>query len=315
MTLMTRLGPGHQGQANWRSGLSFEDREVYETIPSEVDYVDHPSFAQGQTEDCLWGPEAEEIEIPQWNQFPEGPDQPTAPRKGRIKLNQEDETKLFLRYNYARFRLSRLRAAQDRRASVARAREMVLWSRRARKTRSDIVQANMALVVAMARRTRIPNVEFAEIISEGNVAMLRAVEKFDVSRGFKFSTYACRAILQSFNRLATKTGRYSQRFPAAYDPEMEHSDYDERRQEQQRQDTVSDVQEVLARNSAQLTAIERKIIDARFALNGEQRRLTLGEVGKMVGLTNERVRQVQNATLTKLRAALEDHCETLRSVG
>ena len=70
----------------------------------------------------------------------------------------------------------------------------------------------MPLVLAMVRRIRMPMVEFVDLISEGNKALLRSVEKFDVSRGFKFSTYACRAILKGFSRLATKTGSYRQHF-------------------------------------------------------------------------------------------------------
>ena len=50
--------------------------------------------------------------------------------------------------------------------------------------------------------------EFAEIVSEGNMALMRAVDKFSVDRGFKFSTYACRAILKAFSRTAMKSSRH-----------------------------------------------------------------------------------------------------------
>jgi DNA-directed RNA polymerase specialized sigma subunit len=49
----------------------------------------------------------------------------------------------------------------------------------------------------MAKRTRLGDVDFAEIVSEGNMALMRAVDKFNVDKGFKFSTYACRAILKA----------------------------------------------------------------------------------------------------------------------
>ena len=208
--------------------------------------------------------------------------------------------------SYARLRLSRLVEAQLRRVTTPRGREMVLWQQRAMKTRADLVRANLALVLAMAKRTKIPNVEFGEIVSEGNMALLRSVEKFDVSRGFKFSTYACRAILKSFNRLATKTGRYRQRFPTEYDPDMERSDGDIQRHETQRDDSVEAVREMLVHNRAGLSDVERTVVMERFAIASRGQRKTLAQVGQMVGLTNERVRQIQNRALLKIRQALSE---------
>jgi RNA polymerase sigma factor (sigma-70 family) len=164
----------------------------------------------------------------------------------------------------------------------------------------------MALVLAMAKRTRIANVEFSELVSEGNMALLRSVEKFDVSRGFKFSTYACRSILKAFNRLATKTGRYRQHFPTEFDPEMEKSDYDIKKHEIEREDFIDSLRDVLARNRAKLTSVEQTIVMERFALASRGKKRTLAEVGKIVGLTNERVRQIQNLALQKIRGALDD---------
>jgi len=182
---------------------------------------------------------------------------------------------------------------------------MIVWYQRVMKARADLVRANLALVLAMARRTRIPNVDFGEIVSEGNMALLRSVEKFDVSRGFKFSTYACRAILKSFNRMATKAGRHHQHFPTEFDPEMEKSDDDERRHERQRDNSIDMVREILLENRANLTEVERTIVMERFAIaTRDNKGRTLAEVGKMVGLTNERVRQIQNKALSKIRVAM-----------
>ena len=164
----------------------------------------------------------------------------------------------------------------------------------------------MALVVAMAKRTRIPNVEFPELVSEGNMALLRSVDKFDVSRGFKFSTYACRAILKSFNRLATNTSRYHQHFPTEFDPELEQSDYDVEKHQMQRDDSVEALREILARNKAELSDVERTVVMERFAIGTGGKGRTLSEVGRVVGLTNERVRQIQNSALAKIRAVLDE---------
>jgi len=302
-TLRIDATKGHQ-QATCE--LTDEQRGLYARIPSEVDYVDHPSFASRSAEKDFFGDDRQEADVPAWTHFPEVPEHSSTARSVRRRLKTADEARLFLRYNYARYRLSRLVKAQQRHPTAARAREMVGWYRRAMKVRAALVRANMALVLAMAKRTRIPNVEFGELISEGNMALLRCVEKFDVSRGFKFSTYCCRAILKSFNRLATKTGRYRQRFPAEYDPEMERSDYDERKHEMRRQHSLEALREILAQNRAELSEVERTIILERFAVGTGGKRRTLAEVGKIVGLTNERVRQLQNLALGKIRAALDE---------
>ncbi len=305
-----RTRPGRKGGADAASlgtprALTEEERGLYARIPADVDYVAHPSFQLRQTEQELFGAACEDIQIPRWTSFPEAAGDVAPARGRRARLSAKEEAVLFLRYNYARHRLAELVQAQLRRVTTARGREMIRWYQRAMKARADLVRANLALVLAMAKRTKIPNVEFGEVVSEGNMALLRAVEKFDVSRGFKFSTYACRAILKSFNRLASKTGRYRQRFPTEYDPDMERSDWDVNRHEVQRRDSVEAVREVLAQNHANLTDVERTIIMERFAISSDQRK-TLAQVGKMVGLTNERVRQIQNHALGKIRAALVD---------
>ena len=285
--------------------LNAEERRLYEAVGEVVDYVPDDSFAKKATEGEHFGESAREIAVSAWTHYPEVPDEIKPRTTRRVALKAEDEAGLFLRYNYARYRLSSLVETQNRRASGKRAREIVLWYRRAKKAQSDLVGANMALVLAMAKRTRIPNVEFTELVSEGNMALLRSVEKFDVSRGYKFSTYACRSILKSFNRLATKTGRYRQRFPTEFDPKMEKSDYDVHKHEMQRDSSVDALRDILASNRAKLTEVERTIIMERFAILSRGKKRTLAEVGKMVGLTNERVRQLQNNALGKLRSILD----------
>ena len=310
MKTATRALPSRSSRTQRRAGGNGNgprgDRVSETTIFGKWDFVNHPSFLKRTTEEKLFGDGAKGLEVPGWTHFPEVPGEVDVRRASRTRLSSEDEATLFLRYNYARYRLCKLAEAQQRRYSSGRAEEMKLWFERAQSDRSDLVGANMALVLAMAKRTRIPNVEFSELVSEGNMALLRSVEKFDVSRGFKFSTYACRSILKSFNRLATKTGRYRQHFPTEYDPELECSDYDIKRHEMQRADSIESLREILARNRANLTRVEQTIVTERFALMSRGKKRTLSEVGKMVGLTNERVRQIQNLALAKIRAVLDD---------
>jgi RNA polymerase sigma factor (sigma-70 family) len=287
------------------SQLTDRQREVYELIPDEIDYVWNESFQDKGAESLYFGDDAEEVDVPAWTHFPEVIEDVQPRSSKRTTLSAAQEKALFLQYNYARYRLSELIEAQNKRRTGPRAQKMVLWYQRAMNTRSKLVRANMALVLAMGKRTRIPNVEFTELISEGNMALLRSVEKFDVARGFKFSTYACRAILKSFNRLATKTGRYRTHFPTEFDPDLERSDWDVMKHDIQKKDSVEALMEIISRNRANLSQIERTVVVERFALGTDRRKgRTLAEVGKIVGLTNERVRQIQNLALGKIKDAL-----------
>lgn len=288
------------------NALTEDERIIYEQIPDDVDYVDNPVFAADDAEEKFFGATSPEVEVPQWTQFPEVPEEIQPAGARRTTLHAQDEVQLFLKYNFARYHLSHLIAAQRKYSSISRTRQMIAWYQRAVIARANLVRANMALVLAMVKRTRIPNVEFGELVSEGNMALLRSVDKFDVARGFKFSTYACRAILKSFNRLATKTGRYRQHFPTEFDPDMERSDYDIRKHEMQKENSVDALREILAKNRARLSEVERKIVMERFAITSRGKGRTLAEVGKMVGLTNERVRQIQNLALDKIRDVLDD---------
>ena len=306
-TLLTvRVGRGLERPRWVLEELTGAERRTYAQIPAGMEYVPHPSFADGLTAEALFGEGSEQIEVAAWTQFPEVAEEIRPRRGGRASLGSKAEARLFLQYNFARYRLAGLIEAQRRRPATLRAKQMLVWFRRVGELEGKLVRANMALVLAMAKRMRIPNVEFGELVSEGNMALLRSVEKFDVSRGFKFSTYACRAILKSFHRLATNTGRYRQRFPTEFDPKLERSDYDVQRHDMQRDDSVDALREILARNRAALSEVERTVVMERFAIGKGGKGRTLSEVGKVVGLTNERVRQIQNVALAKIRAVLDD---------
>ena len=236
-----------------------------------------------------------------------------APPRHKV-LTTEEERELFLRLNYCRYRVMLVvRRHHGKRLGLRAARELVQWTHEALQTRSTIVRLNTSLVMAMARRTRTVGVELSDLVSEGNLALLRCSDKFDCSRGFKFSTYACRAIVSAFIRLSSKAARYRGQFPAAFDPSLERSDYLDRKRVDDADDCVSDLKLILAHNSADLSTVERRVINARFVLDGpesaakpQRRPPTLEQVGTLLGVSKERVRQIQNRALSKLRTVLEE---------
>jgi len=224
----------------------------------------------------------------------------------------EQEHHMFLRFNYCRYRVIQvLQGCGDQPLSAEAAQELLHWERLTRQTRSDIVRINIALVLAMARRTKLTGVDYSDLVSEGNLALLRSVDKFDCARGFKFSTYACRAILKSFSRVATRTARYRGHFPTEFDPSLEKSHHLENARQGVESDCVDELKLILGQNLARLNDVEERVIRARFAIDDEVeecdivRGKTLEQVGEMIGVTKERVRQIQNKALDKLRRALE----------
>jgi RNA polymerase sigma factor (sigma-70 family) len=223
-------------------------------------------------------------------------------------MNAAEERLMFYRFNYCKMRLSQLkRKFGDDGMTVKMAGEFLEWHRKFEHTREYLVRTNLALVLAMAKRFRLGEMDFADVVSEGNMALLRAVDKFNVDRGFKFSTYACRAILKAFSRGVMKASRQRTRFPLEFEPGREKSDWLDRRRDSTEEFYIEELQAIVDRNLADLSSIEKKVIVHRF--NWKQAGdspLTLDAVGQIIGVTKERVRQIQNKALAKIRTVMED---------
>ena len=91
-----------------------------------------------------------------------------------------------------------------------------------------------------------------------------------------------------------------------FDAELQKSDVPDTRHSQQWDDSVQALQQILSCNLAAMTDLERRIVTFRFGLVSQDGRMTLAEVGKRVGFSNERVRQILNGSLRKLRESLCD---------
>jgi RNA polymerase sigma factor (sigma-70 family) len=293
--------------------LPEEDQQLLVKVLSEpVEYMDNDLFARPRAEVELMGHKAALLD-PQSTDFaPMPPLRAGEPvHAGVSALSADEEKTLFLRLNYTRYRVYRIvEAHTKKRLPIGKARHLLAWSHRVLRCRADIVRTNIPLVLAMAKRTRLATVDFSELISEGNMALLRSADKFDCGRGFKFSTYACRAILKSFSRVAMKASRYRVHFPTEFDPSLERSDFAEQRREDDEADCVDEVRSLISGNRADLNPVELTVIRERFALaapgGDEPSPKTLEQVGEIIGVTKERVRQIQNKALSKLRQALED---------
>ncbi|MCA9243058.1 MAG: sigma-70 family RNA polymerase sigma factor [Phycisphaerales bacterium] len=223
-------------------------------------------------------------------------------------LTLAEEQDRFLRYNYCRYRVMRALAKfPNRKLTAAAMREALHWDELSENVRNEIVEANLGLVPAMVERFKHSGVEFPEMISEGHLALMRAVVKFDVTRGFKFSTYACRAILTSLSRLAMLSSRHRNLFPVEYDPDLQRGDQDDIVRVRDYDESVDDLRFLLSQNIADLTPTEQRILTERFGLGTRETAppntpmKTLRQVADEFGVTKERIRQIQNRALEKLR--------------
>ncbi len=311
-----RGGSGRSGSP--LAGLTAHEEELLKLILSEeVDYIDSPEFYRPDAEDRIYK-QAPSIEKPDVSWYRPLMDDLTPGRDrhgrgrgknpGTILLTGAQERVLFLQYNYARHCMRQIQMEiGDGIPSLTTARELLRWHTIAVGYREQIAETNLALVLAMAKRTRMSEVDFADLVSEGNMALLRSVDKFDCGRGFKFSTYACRAILKAFSRQGMKLSKYRQRFPTDFDPALEKSNHLETVRALHEKECAEEVKHIVLNNDADLSDVEKTVIHHRFGLElkADQVPLTLEQVGQIIGVTKERVRQIQNKALEKIRMALE----------
>jgi RNA polymerase primary sigma factor len=298
----------------------------------------------GQIDDVYHALEELHIEVVDSGEEPE-----RAPVKETTREVTTDSLQLFLK-DIGKVEL--LTAAQE----VELAKRIERGEHRAKQ---EMVEANLRLVVSIAKKYRNQGLPFLDLIQEGTIGLVRAAEKFDHRKGFKFSTYAtwwirqavARAladkartirmpvhiveklnkIVRSERKLRAELGREPMSLEIARDVELTIDEVEQIRRSSQApvslEKPVGDEEEsefghfltdendplpeevaevelrkaTLSRVLETLSARERRVLELRYGLNGEHPR-TLDEVGKTFNVTRERIRQIENQSLKKLRA-------------
>lgn len=175
-----------------------------------------------------------------------------------------------------------------------------------------LVQHNLRFVINIAKkfRDKYPNVPFSDIISEGNVGLLKAAKKFDPSRNIKFSSYAVWWIKASIKDCISDYFNECTVFDDKDWENISESEYMYDRINDEYEKKLNDMQ---SRRSAVEDLIqcleerERKIIMLFFGLGEDAKAMNLDEISKKMSITKERVRQIKDSALVKLK------CEALCS--
>lgn len=216
-------------------------------------------------------------------------------------LSASEERQFFTQMNYLKFRANALRSTLDpenpRSADVQAVEKMLL---RARAIRDHIVAANIRLVMSIAKKYVTARMSFDDLLSDGICALMQAVEKFDGERGFRFSTYAYRAITRGCRRSVTDRQKAEERVSYSADPAIFEVE-DENAPSSLDEKTWNRLRTRLNSMLRKLDARERFIIRRRFALGAHQKTSTFQSLADQLGISKERVRQLQHRALTKLQ--------------
>ena len=227
-------------------------------------------------------------------------------------LNREQEAHLFRKMNYLKHKATHLRGAIDpdhARASDLDKIEALMAE--ALSVKNQIIKANLRLVVSIAKKHVNSGSDFFELISEGNMALIRAVEKFDYARGNKFSTYASWAIMNRFARAIPEEHTRRDRFVTGHEAMFEGA-ADTRSDEHEIEFAARRVRETVNGMLGKLDARERRVLESRYGLGGAAE-LTLEQLGRELGITKERVRQIESRAQEKLRKIAGDEAMDLAS--
>ena len=226
---------------------------------------------------------------------------------GSGRLSVAEEVLLFKQLHFCGYRLSKIyKNAHKEAPTPAGRRDYSIWTRRYHDIRTRLTQGNLGLVYDLIGRSRFDNLDREEMVSEGMMALLRAVDTFDPWRGFRFSTYACNAIIRAFSRAAMQDSKRRSKVAGPYDPEFEESDAPEVRKTDQRTLFAERLQRILRLDNAELSDVEKLVLARRFPLEEGRARQTLEDIGKQMGVSKERVRQVQLSAIGKLRQAIRE---------
>jgi RNA polymerase primary sigma factor len=220
-------------------------------------------------------------------------------------LSAAEERELFRRMNYLKFRAnvvrSRLNPETPDAVAVAEIERLLA---EANQVRDHIIQANMRLVISIVKKFVTPKHSFDDLLSDGIISLMQAVDKFDYDKGFRFSTYAYRAIARNAYRSITDRQKEEARFDAAVGEDLSSVPEQDRTSALDEKEWMS-MRSMMLEMLNQLDRRERFILRGRFALGAHRKVRTFQCLADKLGVSKERVRQLEQRAIIKLKAMVE----------
>jgi RNA polymerase primary sigma factor len=217
-------------------------------------------------------------------------------------LASDEERELFRRLNYCKYRANALRTRLSRskpdEGKVAEIDQLLV---RAERLRNHLIRANTRLVMSIARRFADARNSFDDLLSHGVASLMHSVEKFDYDRGYRFSTYATCAVRRDLYRLVMGRKRELQRFTTGATEMLAGCTDVEPDSGALTEVAWKQLSGSLREMMTKLDDRERVILAARFGLEGMDKRCSYSRLGDRLGISKERVRQLANRALDKLR--------------
>lgn len=227
-------------------------------------------------------------------------------------LTKDQEQHLFRKMNFLKYKASRLLEGlrlpsgliNYPKLRVETLDQIETYLKEATKVKEMLIRCNMRLVTSIAKRHSGQTENFFELLSDGNMSLMRAVEKFDFSRGNKFSTYASWSIMKNYARSIPDEKNRRERFVTSNE-EIFDATEDKRTNEQECLAAAENATAKVNRLLEYLEPREREIIRMRAGLDYSNDKMTLEKIGEKLGITKERVRQLNVKAMKKLRNLAE----------
>jgi RNA polymerase sigma factor (sigma-70 family) len=215
-------------------------------------------------------------------------------------LSAEGEQTLFKRLSVASFRAEAIEKSIDS-AKPAKRKMAELEKLRgeAESIRNEIAIANLRLVASIAAKVARSGGDFDDFFAEGNAILLKCIEKFDYTRGFRFSTYATTAIQRHLYRMISqKTRRRQQEW--VHDVDVLNQIPGQPSDQAVVVHEFNTAEAIIAKIDETLDERESYIVRGRLGLDGTGRGQTFQHLGEHLGLSKERIRQLFNRGIEKL---------------
>lgn len=274
-------------------------------LEQPIDYMDSEVFHQPNAEEIILTTPPESV-MPSTTRVPPGLPPYLASLYSIPLLTKEEEVYYFRKMNYLKFKASELRKTIDPLRPKTKDMNLIEeYLDKAVEIKNFLIRSNLRLVVSIAKRHIKPTGNFFEMVSDGNMSLIRAIEKFDYSKGNKFSTYASWAIMKNFARSIPAEHTRLDRFRTGKDEIFMHST-DQRDNPFQQELQNKQQHQALMGILDQLDDREKNIILYRYGLVKGTEPQTLEEVGTRFGVTKERIRQLEARALKKARKIAQE---------